>query len=325
VQCTVNEVGDLVASRIFLPSTSIRVAEPVDTQTALADATYTAFVSDLSVGRSDLLAHQQCVAFLQGALGGAADAQVAARVGQVVVLGNTVSSASGSTSASTVELSAELKAAYEPAFAAGSLHMVGTALAEVASACPVTVLPGSQDPSNHMIPQQPFHQCLFPLASTYQSFNSITNPGMVTIADKTVLMTDGHNVSDMVRLSSMSPLAALTLSLQARLIAPTAPDTYGCYPYKEYDPLVVNDVPAIYAAGGQPRAEWREVVVGNSKLDALPSNQTEKKCLILCVPSFSKTKQILLVNSKTNEVMTVSFEGIDEINHDEELSSTMKD
>ena len=41
---------------------------------------------------------------------------------------------------------------------------------------PVDVMPGQFDPSNHALPQQPMHHCMFPLAAAYPTVQSVTNP-----------------------------------------------------------------------------------------------------------------------------------------------------
>lgn len=48
---------------------------------------------------------------------------------------------------------------------------VDMCLSELAGAVPVEVMPGNNDPANHSLPQQPLHRCLFPLASSFTSFN----------------------------------------------------------------------------------------------------------------------------------------------------------
>ena len=49
-------------------------------------------------------------------------------------------------------------------------------LAQIAAAIPLDLMPGANDPSNHALPQQALHHCLFPTASRYKTFNRVTNP-----------------------------------------------------------------------------------------------------------------------------------------------------
>lgn len=37
-------------------------------------------------------------------------------------------------------------------------------------------MPGSHDPTNNQLPQQPLHRCMFPQSSQYATLSSVTNP-----------------------------------------------------------------------------------------------------------------------------------------------------
>lgn len=40
-------------------------------------------------------------------------------------------------------------------------------LAEIATCCCITLMPGQHDPVNAMLPQKPLHPCILPLTSRY--------------------------------------------------------------------------------------------------------------------------------------------------------------
>jgi DNA polymerase delta subunit 2 len=40
-------------------------------------------------------------------------------------------------------------------------------LTQLAAALPVDLMPGAGDPTNHALPQQPLHPCMFPEAARY--------------------------------------------------------------------------------------------------------------------------------------------------------------
>ena len=40
----------------------------------------------------------------------------------------------------------------------------------------VVLMPGEFDPSNHVMPQQPLHRCMFPQSAALATFASVTNP-----------------------------------------------------------------------------------------------------------------------------------------------------
>lgn len=42
---------------------------------------------------------------------------------------------------------------------------------------------GEYDPCNYTLPQQPLHKCMFPQASRYPTFKTVTNPYDCTLGD----------------------------------------------------------------------------------------------------------------------------------------------
>jgi DNA polymerase delta subunit 2 len=73
------------------------------------------------------------------------------------------------------------------------------ALAELAAAVPVDVMPGAGDPANYTLPQQPLHRCLFPGAAAYSTLHRATNPHEFEIDGVAFLGTSGQNVDDVYR------------------------------------------------------------------------------------------------------------------------------
>ncbi|KAK7002589.1 DNA polymerase delta subunit 2, partial [Biomphalaria glabrata] len=49
------------------------------------------------------------------------------------------------------------------------------------SSVDVTIMPGEFDPSNYTLPQQPFHPCMLPQSSRYNTLHSTTNPCNITV------------------------------------------------------------------------------------------------------------------------------------------------
>lgn len=49
------------------------------------------------------------------------------------------------------------------------------------SSVPVDLMPGLHDPTNHQLPQQPLHRCMFPQAGQLQSLRGVTNPYAATV------------------------------------------------------------------------------------------------------------------------------------------------
>lgn len=111
----------------------------------------------------------------------------------------------------------------------------------------VDLMPGEFDPSNVMLPQQPFYHGLFPKSSVNPMFTNVPNPYQCTIEDRLILGTSGQNINDIRAFSTQDdPIECLKNTLQWSHVAPTCPDTLSCYPYYDQDPFVVLECPHVY-------------------------------------------------------------------------------
>lgn len=96
-------------------------------------------------------------------------------------------------------------------------------------------------------------------------------------------------------------------------IAPTCPDTLctfarvascfcrspsfshpGCYPFSDRDPFILQQTPHVYFVGNQPKFETR-----------LIEGEDGQRTRIILVPKFSRTGEVVLVNSATLECRVV--------------------
>ena len=75
-------------------------------------------------------------------------------------------------------------------------------MAELASALPVDLMPGPGDLTNHSLPQQALHRCLFPGAGPYASFHRVTNPYRCSLDGTVMLGSSGQNIADVHRCAS---------------------------------------------------------------------------------------------------------------------------
>ncbi|KAM7342481.1 DNA polymerase delta subunit 2 [Cochliomyia hominivorax] len=161
------------------------------------------------------------------------------------------------------------------------------------------VMPGPYDPANYMLPQQPFHSCMFPLASKHQNFQSVPNPYACSIDKALVVGTAGQNVKDLIRCTAIEkPLEGLRFTLKWGHIAPTAPDTLACYPYIDSDPFIMRECPHIYFAGN----------CNEFATDLYEGSKKGQKTRLVCVPSFAKTQSIALINLDNLECKEISFQ-----------------
>lgn len=276
-----------------------------------AEGKYVALVSGLSTGASDIspLRAQLLVDYLTGHLGGAAEQQVAARVVRVVLAGEALAPKEPPAGSVDPKQHAEISR---------PLKELDMLLTQLAAAMPVDLMPGDGDPTNHALPQQPLHPCLFPETARYEAtFRATTNPHDFSVDGARVLGTSGQNVADLLKYTDMrragtnagadgdegngssSPedeLDTLEATLRWQHIAPSAPDTLACYPFKDRDPFVMDVCPHVYFAGNC--AEY------GSRVVTLPSGQ---KTLLVAVPRFSKTGVAVLVNINTLECHPITF------------------
>ena len=158
-------------------------------------------------------------------------------------------------------------------------------LVQLAASMHVDLMPGDYDPTNHMLPQQPLHQCMFPQASRYPTLHCTTNPYQGDIDGVQFIGHSGQPVNDIYSFSDMNDrLTILSNTLSWGHIAPTAPDTLHCYPYYDSDPFVLETCPHVYFCGNQPKFQSKFLDVNH------------KSVRVICVPSFATSKTAVMVN-----------------------------
>ena len=83
--------------------------------------------------------------------------------------------------------------------------------------------------------------------------------------------------------------------MEWRVEAPTAPDTLACYPFITHDPFVIQSSPDVFFAGNQPEFATKLIT------------QDDKKIRVICVPDFSKTNTIVLLNLNDLSTHPINF------------------
>lgn len=131
-------------------------------------------------------------------------------------------------------------------------------LLQLSQVIDVDVMPGKNDPANHILPQHPMHHCLFPKAIEYKSLHNVPNPYECLMDGVRILGTSGQPVTDIMAFSEIDePVDALECCLKWGHMAPTAPDTLGCYPYYESDPFILECCPHVMFAGNQEKFQTK--------------------------------------------------------------------
>lgn len=219
--------------------------------------------------------------------------------------------------------------------------------AELSKTIAVDVMPGYSDPSSHLMPQQPFHPCMFPKSCMFALFNCTTNPFHAIYDDHVELLaTSGQNVDIVTKFSSINdPIDVMKKHLLWGSSAPSAPDNLYSVPYEEEDPYVIDFIPDVYIAGCQEyyKAEYyfyensensygqtsqRKSVnteTPNRSEESItlkpepnprepPNNRDEwqpskkDRTLLLTIPKFCETFTCVLINLKNLETQLLSFQ-----------------
>lgn len=267
----------------------------------------------LSGGSHDPLPTRLMLDYLAAYVGGEGDHDAASKIVRVIVCGDSVAEAKGVPPPSAAEKGKnkrnKLTASHQHALGA-PLRECDRELAQIAAAAPVDVMPGSSDPAIFTLPQQPLHPLLFPLATQYGgTLKLVTNPHEAWIGGRLFLGNSGQVLADMEKY--MIPdetdsdtrtdrgewgVRILSQLLELRHMAPTAPDTLGCYPFVTDDPFVLEECPHVFFSGNCE-------TFGTSYVEGSEG----QKVRVICVPSFSSTGQAVLVNLTTLECELLSF------------------
>jgi DNA polymerase delta subunit 2 len=182
-------------------------------------------------------------------------------------------------------------------------------LSSLLPSLPITLRPGSTDPTSTVMPQQPIHAAMFPHSRPYMDlapsspspswFDSTTNPVDFDCDGWRFLVGGGQTLDDVLKYISSSDerVEMMEAMLRWRLTAPTAPDTLPCYPFQDGDRFVLKECPHVYVVGNQPRFETG-VVEG-------PLGQMVR---LVAVPKFKETGEVVLLDMETLEVEIVKVE-----------------
>ncbi|KAK4489702.1 hypothetical protein RD792_000336 [Penstemon davidsonii] len=253
---------------------------------------YVVFVSGLSVGSSSSnpLHFQLLIDHITGHLGDEKEQGIAAQIVQVVVVGNSIENPRGLFNGQNLGTKDQSKLS-EP------IKELDILLSQIAAGIPLDIMPGTSDPANFALPQQPLHRCLFPGSSAYNTFRSCTNPHSFELDNVKFLGTSGQNIDDLQKYSdAKDKLEFVERTLKWRHIAPTAPNTLGCYPFTDRDPFFLESCPHVYFVGNQDKYETHFIKGSEGQVVRL-----------ICIPRFSETGISVVLNLRNLECHSLSF------------------
>lgn len=176
------------------------------------------------------------------------------RVVRIVIAGNSIAA---SPAKQQKNMSSLTLRTFDTKDMLASLKLLDEIVSNLSLSVEVDLMPGEFDPSNYMMPQQPFHHCMFPKSATNRAFNGVPNPYQFEVEGRLILGTSGQNIEDLRKFTTVDdPIECLKNSLVWSHIAPTCPDTLPCYPYSDSDPFIISQCPHVYFAA-QNSAEFK--------------------------------------------------------------------
>ncbi|XP_039160270.1 DNA polymerase delta small subunit isoform X2 [Eucalyptus grandis] len=253
---------------------------------------YVVLVSGLNIGSSTCnpLQFQLLVDHITGHLGDEQEQGIAAEIVHVVIAGNSVEIPRGILNRQNLA-SKDLSTLSEP------IKELDILLMQIAAGLPLDIMPGPNDPANFSLPQQPLNKCLFPGSSAYNTFRSCTNPHCFELDNIRFLGTSGQNIDDLDKYSeAKNKLEFMERTLKWRHLAPTAPNTLGCYPFADRDPFLIESCPHVYFVGNQDKYETQMLKGSEGQLVRLIS-----------IPKFCETGTAVVLNLKNLECHTLTF------------------
>lgn len=161
----------------------------------------------------------------------------------------------------------------------------------------INIMPGKNDPTSYLLPQQPFHPKILPKSGCLENVRPLTNPCIIKHDDRILLGTSGENV-EAIRQHTRIEFSTTVLknTLEWGHMAPSAPDNLSCFPFREKDPFVIDFEPDIYFAGNQS-----EFAVTSY------STSTKAKIQLISVPTFVSTQSGVSIDLDNLEAKLLDF------------------
>ena len=196
-----------------------------------------AIVSGLGISgdQGDTLTLDLLMEYLLGEACGPSEQADVSEISRLIIAGNSISE--GTPLAIREE---EKKASRKYGYDASAYNPAPTThfdnfLATLLPSIPVTLIPGSDDPANVSMPQQPIHPAMFPRSRNYAAmpdsteagwFDSATNPWEGDVEGWRLMGNGGQPIDDIFKyVEGDERLEMMESVLRWRCGAPTAPDT----------------------------------------------------------------------------------------------------
>ncbi|XP_017770449.1 PREDICTED: DNA polymerase delta small subunit [Nicrophorus vespilloides] len=219
-----------------------------------------------------------------------------ASIARVIIAGNSIRSETIK-SKPTISMTSRTEESSE---AIDAVKTLDTFLVQLCQVLDVDIMPGEHDPSNHILPQKNMHHCMFPNAAVYKSTNLVSNPYECDIDGVRIIGTSGQPVTDILRFSDIQePIEVLENCLKWNHMAPTAPDTLGCFPFYDNDPFIFEDCPHVLFTANTDKFDTK-----------LAKGDRGQVVRLICVPEFSRSFTACILNLKDLKCEPITFKTV---------------
>lgn len=245
--------------------------------------------------REIIIALRMLQAFICGGTGDSAD-YYSSKISRIIIAGNSIASGIARAKEINNDVIVPDKVSTVPALL-NIVKKLDDYLFTLQQTVDVDIMPGHNDPTTFLLPQQPFHPKLFPRSSCMTSFNAVTNPHIAEYDGKLFLGTSGQTIDAIRQFSRFEDSTTIIKhTLEWGHLAPSAPDNLSCVPFANQDPFIIDFTPDVYFAGNQP-----EFAVTTYTSEVRPKIQ------LISVPRFTESLSCVLVDLTTLDCQLMTF------------------
>lgn len=179
-----------------------------------------------------------------------------------------------------------------------SMKLFDLFVKELGHVIEVDIMPGVNETNitSAFMPQKPLAPLFFPESQNLTTVNCVSNPYLASYDGILVLGISSQGPFTMLRQTSYPDiLSCMEAMLKWRHLIPMAPESVPCKPFTDSDPFIIDNNPHVFFTAGQRTFEDRLIDLEGTKVH------------LFVVPSFINTFSVVLLNTSTLAVETMSF------------------
>lgn len=254
--------------------------------------------------------------FLSGEIGGVEEMEKSSKISRLIIAGDSISP---ETTLDSSVSSLNFGSKNVSKLNVDNIKEFDNFLQDLLPTIPITLMPGSNDPGEICLPQQPLHRAFLQKNKQYvggENLQSVTNPTWLeSDSGLKLLGSSGQNIDDIKRYLTRDQIneigeerlesVLLEYCLKWQNIAPSAPDTLYCYPFEDSDPFTLSETPHIFFAGNQDKFGWEKVYF--NEYGAETKDKSKLSITVVSIPRFSESGQLVLIDEETLECEAINF------------------